>query len=302
LNNQTTGPQEFTSRNQKAQCFYSKIATGEIIVFIILMIFSIYIELSLNQTNQIIMIWMFVIIFGSLSILVYMLFWYYLRVDLNGLTIFYRFRYKRIDWTEIIKITAKMRHVNQKNINYLVGNAIIVLYPYLSRTGGVQLYIHTSKEHIKTPSQTLRFKAINRLLYFIVNLQKYSIQRIDNKVNERGRLYYYINWEIDSSNSLSKQLSLNDRYNLYLRNDSGEELNQSLSRTYKLALALCVLGLIDLFFILSIYLLREFDLGNIFFIIIFLMGGVGIIAISISISLFSPEVRKIQKYQPHYHI
>lgn len=272
-----------------------------IVVFIILMIFSIYIELSMNQTNQIIMIWMFVFIFGSLSILVYMLFWYYLRVDLNGLTIFYRFHYKRIDWTEIIKITAKMRHVNQKNINIFVGNGILVLYPYLSRTGGFQLYIHTTKEHIKTPCQTLRFKAINRLLHFIVNLQKYSIQRIDNKVNERGRLYYYINWEIDSSNSLSK-LSLNDRYNLYLRNDSGEELNQSLSRTYKLALVLCVLGLIDLFFILFIYLLGEFDLGNFFLIIIFLMGGVGIIAISILISLFSPEVRKIQKYQPHYHI
>lgn len=294
-------PQEDNPRNQKAQYFFSKIETGEIIVFIILMIFSIYIELSLNRTNKIIMSWMFVFIFLVPSILVYMLFWYYLRVDLNGITIFYRFHYKRIKWTEITKITVKMKHANQKNINILVGNVIFIFYPYIRRTGGVQLSIHSSKNYIKTPFQSLRFKAINRLLHYIINLQKYSIQRIDNKVNERGRLYYYINWEIDSSNSLSK-LSLNDRYNLYLRNDSGEELNQSLSRTYKLALALCVLGLIDLFFILSIYLLREFDLGNIFFIIIFLMGGVGIIAISILISLFSPEVRRIQEYQPNYHI
>lgn len=242
---------------------------------------------------------MFVFIFLGPSILVYMLFWYYLRVDLNGLTIFYRFHYKRIEWTEIIQITAKMRRQKQKNTNYFVGNGVIVFYPYISRTGGVQICIHTSKNCIKTPFQVLRFKAINRLLHHFTNLQKYSIQRIDNEANERGRLYYYINWEINSSNSLTKQLSLNDRSNFYLCNDSGEELNQSLSWNYKLAVLLFFLGFIDLFFIVYIILLEEFDFFSIF---MFLIGGIGIISISILMSIFSPELRKKQEYQPIYHI
>ncbi|MHA1454971.1 MAG: hypothetical protein ACTSR5_03150 [Promethearchaeota archaeon] len=292
-------PQEVTPRNQRAHSFYSKIETGEIIVFIVLMIFSIYIEFSMNQTNKIIMSWMFVIIFLVPSILVYMLFWYYLRVDLNGITIFYRFHYKRIEWAEIIKITIKMRHQKGKNTNYLVGSGVVVFFPYISRTGGVQLSIQTSKDCIKTRYQSLRFKAINRLLHHITILQKYSIQRIDNEANERGRLYYYVNWEIKSSNSTSKQLSLNDRYNLYLRNDSGEELNQSLSWNYKLAVVLFFLGLIDLFFMVYIFLLGEFGFFSIFMLLI---GGIGIISISILMSVFSPELRKIQEFQPNYHI
>lgn len=245
---------------------------------------------------------MFAIIFLVPIILVYMLLWYYLRVDLNGLTIFYRFHYKKIDWTDITKITAKMRHRNQKRINNIVGNAIFIIYPYISLTGGFQLCVNTSNECIKTPFQSLRFRAINHLLQYIIDLQKYSIQRIDNKGDERGGSYYYVNWDISSSNSISKKLSINDRNNLYLRNESGEELNQSLSRNYKLALALFGLGLIDLFCILFIFILREFDLGNDFLIIIILFSGIGIIAFSILLTLLSPEVRKLQGYQPIYHI
>jgi len=299
MNNQTTPPQEFTPRNQKAQCFYSKIAIGEIIVFIILMVFAIYIEFSLNRTTSIIMIWFFIFAFLGLSILVYMFTWYYLRIDPNGLTIFYRFHYKRIEWTEIMQITAKMKHQKQQETNAFTGIGVVVFYPYIFRTGAVQLWIYTPEDCIKTPKQALRFKAINRFLHHIINLHKYSIQRIDNEANERGHLYYYINWEIKSSNSIFKQLSLNNQSYLYLRNNSGEELNQSLSWTYKLALVVFFLAFIDLLFVIYIFVLKEYD---IFSLLMLLFSGSGMVFISILLSIYSPEVRKTQNYQPIYQI
>jgi len=299
MDNQRVLPHGFTSKDNRVRHFYSKIATGEIIVFIILMVFSINIELLLDQPYKIIMIWMFVFTFLGSSIFIYMFTWYYLNLDQNGLTLFFRFHYKRIEWTEIIQITVKMRHQKQKDSNILLGVGVVVYDPYIMQTGAVQLYIYTSKDCIKTPNQLLRFYAINRFLHYLVNLQKYSIQRIDSEANERGRIYYYINWEIKTSDSLSKQFSPNDQFNLYLRNNSGKELNQSLSRIYKLALAISFLGIVDLLFVMYIYLLREYDL---FFIFVFLIGGLVIISISIIMSIRSPEARKIQEYQPIYHI
>ncbi|MFW9938278.1 MAG: hypothetical protein ACFFD5_11565, partial [Candidatus Thorarchaeota archaeon] len=118
MNNQITPD---TSKRKSVKHFYSKIATGEIIAFVILMIFAINLELALNRSNKIIMSWMFVFIFLGPSIFVYLFTWYYLRVDLNGLTILYRFHYKRIEWTEITQITAKMRFQKQKSANSLLG-------------------------------------------------------------------------------------------------------------------------------------------------------------------------------------
>ncbi|MFX0010511.1 MAG: hypothetical protein ACFE9R_09365 [Candidatus Hermodarchaeota archaeon] len=295
MNNQIA-PHEFTSKSKSVQHFYSKIATGEIITFVLLMIFVINVELALDRANKIFLIWMWIFIFLGLSMFVYLLTWYYLRVDLNGLTILFRFQYKRIEWAEITHITAKMRHSKQKGSNIFHGIGVVTFYPYLTLTGALQLSIYTSKSCIKTPNQVLRFNAINRFVHYIINLQKYSIQRFDSEAKERGYLFYYINWEIELLNSLSKKLSLNDQFNLILRNNSEQELNQQLSWIYKLAISLSFLGLIDLLFVMYIFLLGEFDLS---FILIVLFIGIGIFLISILLSVLSPEVRKIEQYQPY---
>ena len=239
------------------------------------------------------LIWMWIFSFLGLIMFVYLLTWYYLRVDLNGLTIFYRFHYKRIEWAEITHITAKMRHKTQNSSNFFHGIGVVAFSPYLTLSGALQLCIYTSKSCIKTPYQALRFNTINRFLHYIITLQIHSIQRFDSEVKERKYLFYYINWEIKPLNSVSKKLPLND---LFLKNKSEQELNQHLSWIYKLALGLSILGLIDLLFVMHIFVIGEFELS---FIITILFIGVGIFLISILLSALSPEVRKIEQYQPY---